>query len=65
MTTVNLVPSTPEDFEPIAQKSFFVAVCDCDESSFIVGFGCIHPYHVVPGSVISNDAFGPKITIKS
>jgi len=40
------------DFEPLARKSFFVAICDCDEGEFVAGFGCIHPFHVLPGSLI-------------
>jgi hypothetical protein len=42
----------PKDFEPRARESFFVAVCDCDESSFVYDFGCSHPFHVVPLSAL-------------
>jgi len=52
LINVNHTPRASEDFELIARKSFFVAVCDCDETEFIAGYGCIHPFHVIPGSVI-------------
>jgi hypothetical protein len=53
MTLVDTPPSSaPEDRE-LAHESFFVAVCDCDEDSFVQGFGCIHPYHVAPSSVLN------------
>lgn len=52
MTLVTPAQSnTPEDRE-FARESFFVAVCDCDQSSYVQGFGCIHPYHVAPESVL-------------
>ncbi len=44
--------NTAKDFEPLARESFFVAVCDCDESSFVTNIGCSHPFHVAPQSVL-------------
>ena len=45
--------NTAKDFEPLARESFFVAVCGCcDESSFVTNFGCSHPFHVAPQSVL-------------
>ncbi len=48
------IPTAPtEDPEQSAQRSFFVAVCDCDESSFVQGFGCIHTFHVAPIELVT------------
>ena len=51
MTNITIPTSPTEDFEPTARESFFVAVCDCDKDSFVRGFGCSHPFHVLPQSV--------------
>lgn len=55
MTPVKSNPTrTPQDRD-FDRESFFVAVCDCDASSFIAGFGRVHPYHVAPASTFQID----------
>ena len=51
MSDISLNPAA--DSELLARESFFVAVCDCNEGEFVAGFGCIHPFHVLPGSLIT------------
>lgn len=55
MTIETTAIQHPKDFEPQARESFFVAVCDCDKSSFVYDFGCSHPYHVAPLSALHAD----------
>ncbi|QNE37309.1 hypothetical protein [Leifsonia shinshuensis] len=50
MSITTTATQQPKDFEQRAQESFFVALCDCDESSFVYGYGCIHPFHLVTTS---------------
>ena len=61
MSNLNLNPAA--DFEPLARKSFFVAVCDCGEGEFVASFGCIHPFHVLPGSLIAGSVPSSEIQV--
>ena len=62
MISVISVQSNNSEDRVLDRESFFVAVCDCDASSYVPGFGCVHPYHVAPESLFGFDDSGAEGT---